>query len=68
MEGGTACCRVSAERESDGLCNGIDMFLQILASGSSFSGVCNNGLTDVVGEECREQGMALSFLKGEIRI
>ena len=56
------------QRESDGFCNGIDMFLQILASGLWFSGVCNNGLTAMVGEECREQGMALSFVKGEIRI
>lgn len=61
LEGGTACCTVLAERESDGFCNEIDMFLQILASGLWFSGVCSNGLTAMVGEECKEQEMALSF-------
>lgn len=71
LEGGTACCTVLAERESDGFCNGIDMFLQILASGLCFSGVCSSGLITTVGEECKEQEMALSFFfffKGEIRI
>lgn len=48
------------------------MFLQILASGLCFSGVCSSGLITTVGEECKEQEMALSFFffffKGEIRI
>jgi len=62
---GTPCWLVSAAREgfaSDGLCNGIDLFLQIFASGLWVSKVSNNGLTTIVGDECRrEQEMVLTL-------
>lgn len=54
----------------DGLCNGIDLFLQISASGLWISEVHNNGLTTRVGDEFREQ-MAFTlffFFKGELGI